>query len=104
MEARKNLGVTLTNQDRLEEAIVHFSEALKIRPHDAETNFNMGNAKANMGSYEGTAAYFAKALQINPQDSEAPPQPGKGSTNDETSQKLAQRLRPLNQLYRFMYF
>jgi Flp pilus assembly protein TadD len=63
---RSNLGNALARQGRLDEAIVHFSEALRIKPHDAEIHNNIGNALAAKGNFDKAIAHFSEALRIKP--------------------------------------
>ena len=65
-EAHNNLGAALAREGRLNEAIAHCSEALRIRPSYADAHNNLGAALARQGRLEEAIAYFYKAIQINP--------------------------------------
>jgi tetratricopeptide (TPR) repeat protein len=69
--AHLNLGVTLKEQERLTEAISHFSEALRIKPDYAKTHNNLGTALARQGKLTEAIGYLSKALQIQPDYAEA---------------------------------
>jgi tetratricopeptide (TPR) repeat protein len=64
--AHDNLGVALADQGKLAEAIVHFSEALRIKPDFANAHYNLGNALAEQGNLAEAAAHFSQALRIKP--------------------------------------
>ena len=64
--AHDTLGVALARQGRLNEAIAHCSEALRIRPNYAEAHNNLGAALALQGRLEEAIAQFSKAVQIDP--------------------------------------
>jgi tetratricopeptide (TPR) repeat protein len=64
--AHNNLGVALARQGRLEEAISHHSESLRIRPDQAEVHNNLGNALAARGDLEEAIGHYYEALRIKP--------------------------------------
>jgi tetratricopeptide (TPR) repeat protein len=61
-----NLGVVLSDQGRLEEAISHYSEALRIKPDYANAHNNLGNALTKQGSLKEAISHYSKALHIKP--------------------------------------
>jgi protein O-mannosyl-transferase len=66
-----NLGLALVEQGKIQEAIAHFSEALRIKPDDAEAHYSLGLALAGQRKIQGAIAHFAEALRIKPEYSEA---------------------------------
>ncbi|MGA2242992.1 MAG: tetratricopeptide repeat protein [Verrucomicrobiota bacterium] len=68
--AHMNMGVTLTAQDRLDEAIEHFQKALKVRPDYAECHNNLGVALRRKGQVDEAIMHFQKALEIHPDHAE----------------------------------
>ena len=50
----------------LDEAIKHFSEALRIDPGYAEAHNNMGVALARTGRIEDAVVHFREAVRIRP--------------------------------------
>ena len=61
-----NLGYTLLRQDRLDEAIVHFSEAIRMDPSFPTPYNNLGNALSRQGKLDEAIAHFSEALTIQP--------------------------------------
>ena len=66
--ARNDLGVTLLGQGRLEEAIVQFREALRIKPDYLNARYNLGNALLAEGRAGDAIAQYREALQIDSGD------------------------------------
>jgi tetratricopeptide (TPR) repeat protein len=58
-------------QGRIKEAISHYSEALRIKPDDAETHHYLGNALAKQGRIQEAIGHYAAAVRINPNDARA---------------------------------
>jgi tetratricopeptide (TPR) repeat protein len=69
--ADSNFGVTLIQKGSVDEAIVHYQEALKIKPDYAEAYYNFGNALLRKGSVDEAIVKFQKALEIKPNFLEA---------------------------------
>jgi tetratricopeptide (TPR) repeat protein len=69
--AHGDLGVALTEQGRLDEAIEHLQKALEIHPGHPECHNNLGNALLQAGQVDEAIEHLQKALQINPGDEEA---------------------------------
>ena len=63
--------MALARTGRIEEAIHHFEQALRLRPDDAEAHTDLGVVLAGMGRIEEATNQFEQALQINPDDAEA---------------------------------
>jgi hypothetical protein len=65
------LGTVLAGQGKIQEAIAHYGEALRIKPDYSEAHNNLGNALALQGNIQEAIAHFAEALRINPDLAEA---------------------------------
>jgi Flp pilus assembly protein TadD len=50
----------------LDEAIEHYSEAVRLRPDYAEAYNNLGTALARKGNAASAARAFARAIEIRP--------------------------------------
>ncbi len=64
--AHASLADLLMRRGRVNEAIEHSQEALRIRPYDANAQNNLGLALLQMGDTKGAAAHLEKALKIDP--------------------------------------
>jgi tetratricopeptide (TPR) repeat protein len=70
-EVQNFLGLALAQQGRIEEAKVHFAEALRLWPTYAEAHNNLGTALAEQAEYDGALGHFFEALRLNPSHVEA---------------------------------
>ena len=61
-----NLGVTLFSKGRVDEAIGHFHNAMRINPRFAEVHNNLGIILIRKGKLEEAVAHFREALRIKP--------------------------------------
>ncbi|MGD9300548.1 MAG: tetratricopeptide repeat protein [Desulfobacterales bacterium] len=61
-----NLGVALSHQGRLEEAIEQYQVALKIKPEFSDAHYNLGYALAKIGKLDEGISHFREALRIEP--------------------------------------
>ncbi|MDA1237481.1 MAG: sulfotransferase [Proteobacteria bacterium] len=66
-----NLGISLAQAGRLDEAIIKFREIIKINPKDFLTRNNMGNAVLEKGEISLAISNYKKALAIKPDYDEA---------------------------------
>ena len=65
-DGHSNLGITLKDQDKLEEAIVSFNRALSLNPDHAEAYNNMGNTLKLQGKLDEAIVSYNKALFLEP--------------------------------------
>jgi Flp pilus assembly protein TadD len=66
--AHNNYGLYLMDQERPEEAIVHFQAAIGIWPDDFDAHANQGVALLSLGRTDAAIVAFNRALAINPND------------------------------------
>ena len=66
-----NLGSTLQNQGKLEEAIACYRQALALDPNFANAHFNLGTALQRLGQQDQAAACYREALRLAPDYAEA---------------------------------
>ena len=64
--AHASLADLLMRRGRVNEAIEHSGEALRIRPGDADAQNNLGLAMLQTGDTKRAVAHLEKALEINP--------------------------------------
>ncbi len=80
--AHNELGDILMEQGRVEEAIPHFVESLRIKPGFALAQINLGLALMRQGKFDEAARSFGEAVRITPGFAEA---------HDEWGQALARQ-------------
>jgi tetratricopeptide (TPR) repeat protein len=64
--AHINLGAALSDRGRTAEAIIHFQQALKLKPEYAETHNNLANMLLISGRIEEAIPHYQRALEITP--------------------------------------
>lgn len=64
--AHASLADLLMRRGRVNEAIGHSEEALRIRPDDADAQNNIGLALLQTGDWNRAVAHFRKALDVDP--------------------------------------
>ncbi len=69
--AQNNLGNTLMRSDRVEEAIAHYREALKVNDDYSEAHNNLANALAGQGRWDEAVAHYRWSLRVQPDYAEA---------------------------------
>jgi tetratricopeptide (TPR) repeat protein len=65
-EAHNNLGLALAQQGRIDEAIRHYSEAIRLLPDYFEAHGNLGAALAGTGRYADAINHFSIAVRLRP--------------------------------------
>jgi protein O-mannosyl-transferase len=63
--AHNNLGATLADRGRLDEALTCYRKALKIEPHYANAHNNLGVTLMKLGRFDEAVAECRKALEID---------------------------------------
>ncbi|MGD0215956.1 MAG: tetratricopeptide repeat protein [Desulfobaccales bacterium] len=66
-----DLGGTLAQQGKLDQAIAHYDEALRLRPDYVEAHYNLGVALDGQGQLDQAIAHYAEALRLKPDYAEA---------------------------------
>jgi len=94
---RNNLGFALEKLGRTQEAIAHYSKALRLNPNYKEAHNNLGLALAKQGNAEEAKRHYIEALRIDPGFQEAHNNLGnilaaRGKT-DEAIQHYSEALR-----------
>jgi tetratricopeptide (TPR) repeat protein len=69
--AQNNLAGSLLERGQLDEAIVHYREAVEMEPDIAQVQSNLGNALVQQGKVEEAIVHLQRALQIDPAYAEA---------------------------------
>ena len=64
--AHNNLGVALERANRIQEAIEHYEEALRIKPEYAEADYNLGGALVRLGRGQEAVGHYEQALRVRP--------------------------------------
>lgn len=65
-EAQHNLGLTLQDLGRYDEAVASYQRALKINPDNPELHNALGTASQELGQHDVAAKCYKKVLQFNP--------------------------------------
>jgi len=65
-DAHTNFGIALSRQGKVDEALKHFKEVLRIRPDSAVAHRNLGGALQQLGRLDEAVQYYRQALQIKP--------------------------------------
>jgi tetratricopeptide (TPR) repeat protein len=69
--AHNNLGYALFKQDRIDEAIDQFQEAIRIKPDDIEAHYNLGDALYRKGQINEAIQQYQEAIRLKPDYAEA---------------------------------
>lgn len=64
--AHNYLGITLSGQKRLDEAIEQFQEALAIQPENTDANGNIGIALVQKGRVDEAIVHYRRGLETSP--------------------------------------
>jgi tetratricopeptide (TPR) repeat protein len=65
-EMHCNLGNALQRTGKIEEAIAHFEQALRITPGFAGAHYNLGNVFLQEGKLSDAIGHYEQALRVNP--------------------------------------
>jgi tetratricopeptide (TPR) repeat protein len=66
VEARINLGTTMYQLGRMEEALKQFTSAIRLEPQNALAEFNLGCVLEQLGQTESAIAHLAHAVELSP--------------------------------------
>jgi tetratricopeptide (TPR) repeat protein len=64
--AHINLGTALEAEGKLEDALAHYREALRLEPRRAQAHNNLGNALDALGRSAEAIAHYEEALRLKP--------------------------------------
>jgi Flp pilus assembly protein TadD, contains TPR repeats len=64
--AENHLGVALSNEGRLSDAVEHYSAALAIWPEYPEAHNNLGTARVDQGRIDDAFHEFSEAVRVRP--------------------------------------
>jgi tetratricopeptide (TPR) repeat protein/2-polyprenyl-3-methyl-5-hydroxy-6-metoxy-1,4-benzoquinol methylase len=70
-DIRYNMANMLAAAGRLDEAIAHYAEASRLRPHYAAADFEHGNVLARLGRFDDAATQYRRALEGQPRHVQA---------------------------------
>ena len=71
IKAHNSLAVALAAQGRLDEAMVHCREVLKIEPDDDNAHLNLALALARRGRLDEAIAHYQQGMKTRPDDADA---------------------------------
>jgi tetratricopeptide (TPR) repeat protein len=63
-----NLGSALTDQGRIEEAIVQFYKAIELKPDYGDAHYNLGYALARAGKLQEAVRHLTTAVRLEPEN------------------------------------
>jgi tetratricopeptide (TPR) repeat protein len=69
--AHNNLGVVLVEEKKIEEAVVHYTEAIRNQPDYVEAHINLGIALSQIGNNEEATVHYKEAIRYRPDYAEA---------------------------------
>jgi protein O-mannosyl-transferase len=69
--AHNNLGLAMAAQNRLPEAIDHYTEALRLLPSYALAHYNLGHLLTSQGQTQEAMRHYAEAIRLLPTYAEA---------------------------------
>jgi len=67
--ANNNIGIELESQGKIDEAMAHYRQALRISPSNPEVNCNIATILHSQGKFDESVQYYRRALKDrNPRD------------------------------------
>lgn len=69
--ARRNMGATLVEQNKLEQALAHYETALKYHPNDAEVHYSLGVIQQKFNNLYEAMGHYLRAIELRPKHIEA---------------------------------
>ena len=70
-QAHDNLGLALIQQDRLEEAAVHFEAAIRVNPDCDDAHYNLANVLLRLRRPAEAIPHYEEALRLKPASADA---------------------------------
>lgn len=64
--AHNNLGVALVNQGKIDEAVSHYVEAMRLKSDFEQVHYNLGFAFFQKGNTQKAIDYYLEALRLKP--------------------------------------
>jgi len=65
-DAHNELGVALAANGNSKEAILHFSEALRLKPDFVAAHYHLGSAFKDQGNFDKAVYHYSQALRLKP--------------------------------------
>lgn len=100
--AHNNMGILYAQNNRIDEAIYHFQESVRLNPKGVMGFRNLGNAYQSVGRHSEAIEAYRQAVWLNPNDAESHYRLGLayllGGKSDFAQQEYRQLLR-LNETY-----
>jgi protein O-mannosyl-transferase len=69
--AHNTLGMALAAQNRLPEAVGHYTEAIRLWPRNSKAHYNLGNALNRQGKTQEAIQQYSEVLRLQPNSAEA---------------------------------
>jgi hypothetical protein len=98
--AHNNLANALLARGRVDEAVAHYGETIRLKPEYGNAHYNLGIVDFQRGDYRKAVAEFRETVRLKPKSAEAYNNLGAaltkvGQTNDAIAQfEIATRLAP----------
>ena len=58
------LGIVLFDEGRMQEALDHYNEAIRLKPDNTDAYFNKGNVYAKRGDYQRAFENYNEAIRL----------------------------------------
>jgi protein O-mannosyl-transferase len=69
--AHNTLGMALAAQNRLPEAVGHYTEAIRLWPRNSKAHYNLGNILSRQGKTQEAIQQYLEVLRLQPNSAEA---------------------------------